>query len=109
MTTATHLPSGRSLTVLAAALALTWGASAQARCDKLDGPAVSTVRSTLDAANVNPVLAAENKGEAEIRNAFEKTVAVRKAGSVAQDPADAYLFEPLVRVHREWEGHLIPY
>lgn len=105
MTTATRFTVRRSLTAVAAVLALTWGAGAQAHCDTLDGPVVNTARTALDSGNVNPVLGwVQKKDEAEIRSAFQKTLAVRKAGGVAKELADSYFFETLVRVHRAGEG-----
>ena len=46
----------------------------------------------------------QKKDEAEIRNAFQKTVAVRKTNAAAKELADHYFFETLVRVHRAGEG-----
>jgi hypothetical protein len=42
--------------------------------------------------------------EAEIRQAFEKTLAVRKLNPEAREFADMYFFETLVRIHRAGEG-----
>jgi hypothetical protein len=42
--------------------------------------------------------------EAEVRRAFEEAVAVRKLGPQAQEMADRYFFETLVRLHRAGEG-----
>ncbi len=96
-----------SLVFLAAAvwLALLTPASALAHCDGMDGPVVSAARKALEAGNVNLVLIWVQKGdEAEIRRAFEKTLAVRKLGAAARETADLYFFETLVRVHRAGEG-----
>lgn len=46
----------------------------------------------------------QKKDEADIRNHFQKTVAVRKAGGPAKELADMYFFETLVRIHRAGEG-----
>jgi hypothetical protein len=90
---------------LVAAVALTWGSAAQAHCDTLDGPVVSEARKALDSGNVNLVLGwVQKKDEAEIRNAFQNSVAVRKAGGTARELADHAFFETLVRVHRAGEG-----
>lgn len=100
-----RIPFRRTMTVLAAALALSWGTAAQAHCDTLDGPVVGAARKALDTSNVNLVLGWVQKGdEAEIRNAFQKASAVRKAGGTAKELADTYFFETLVRVHRAGEG-----
>jgi hypothetical protein len=95
----------RSVVAVSAALALGWTAAAQAHCDTLDGPVVSAARTALDTGNPNLVLVwVQKSDEAEIRAAFEKTRAVRKAGGEAKALADQYFFETLVRVHRAGEG-----
>jgi hypothetical protein len=81
------------------------GAPAFAHCDTLDGPVVAAARKALDSGNVNLVLVwVQKKEEAEVRNQFHKTVAVRKGGGQAKDLADMYFFETLVRLHRAGEG-----
>lgn len=103
--TAARMPFRRTLAAITAALALSWGSAAQAHCDTLDGPVVGAARQALDANNVNLVLGwVQKKDEAEIRSAFQKAVAVRKAQGAAKELADAYFFETLVRVHRAGEG-----
>ena len=42
--------------------------------------------------------------EKMIRRAFQKTLEVRKLGDQAQEMADMYFFETLVRIHRAGEG-----
>jgi hypothetical protein len=98
-------PLRRSIIAVAAAFAFGWTAAAQAHCDTLDGPVVEAARKALDTNNPNLVLAWVQKGdEAEIRHAFQKASAVRKAGGDAKALADQYFFETLVRVHRAGEG-----
>jgi hypothetical protein len=105
MSTVNRFPFRRYLTLVAAAVALSWGTAAQAHCDTLDGPVVGEARKALDTGNVNLVLGwVQKKDEAEIRGAFQKAVAVRKTGAAAKDLADHYFFETLVRVHRAGEG-----
>ena len=80
-------------------------ARALAHCDRLDGPVVTAARHALEKNDVTGVLIwVQKKDEAEIRQAFERTVAVRQLGSRARDLADMYFFETLVRVHRAGEG-----
>jgi len=82
-----------------------WTALAFAHCDGLDGPVVTAARKALDTGNVHLVLVWVQKAdENEIKAAFEKTLAVRKLNKQAQDLADMYFFETLVRVHRAGEG-----
>jgi hypothetical protein len=76
-----------------------------AHCDGLDGPVVTAARKALEAGNVNLVLVWVQKTyEADIKKAFERTVAVRKLNPEAKELADTYFFETLVRVHRAGEG-----
>ena len=90
-----------SLTVYA----LIWSLPAAAHCDTLDGPVVAAARKALDTGNVDLVLIwVQKKDEAEIRNHFQKTVAVRKVNAQAKELVDMYFFETLVRIHRAGEG-----
>lgn len=82
-----------------------WTGVAQAHCDTLDGPVVSSARQALESGNLNPVLAwVRKQDEGEIRTAFQKTLAVRRVGDEAREIADRYFFETLVRMHRVGEG-----
>jgi hypothetical protein len=79
--------------------------TASAHCDTLNGPVVAAARLALQKKDVTPVLRwVKAADEAEIRHAFEQTLVVRKAGAQAQELADRYFFETLVRVHRQGEG-----
>jgi hypothetical protein len=90
---------------LLAVFALAWNQPAGAHCDTLDGPVVGAARQALDSGNVNLILIwVQQKDEAEIRNQFQKTVAMRKLNAQAKDFADMYFFETLVRLHRMGEG-----
>lgn len=76
-----------------------------AHCDGMDGPVVKAAQKALATGNVNHVLIwVQKKDEAEIRKAFEQTLAVRKLNAEAQQLADGYFFETLVRLHRAGEG-----
>jgi hypothetical protein len=76
-----------------------------AHCDGMDGPVVTAAKQALEAGDVNPVLIwVSKKDEADIRNAFQKTLAVRKLNPEAKELADMYFFETLVRIHRAGEG-----
>ena len=90
---------------LLAAAALIWTSPVFAHCDTLDGPVVLAARKALDSGELSRVLVWVKKDdEAEIRGAFERSRAVRKAGGAAKELADLYFFETLVRVHRAGEG-----
>lgn len=76
-----------------------------AHCDTLDGPVVSAARLALEKGDVTPVLKwVKQDNEAEIRKAFQKTLAVRNQSQAAKELADTYFFETLVRIHRAGEG-----
>ncbi|MHB8797730.1 MAG: DUF6448 family protein [Thermoanaerobaculia bacterium] len=99
----TLLPTFASA-ALAAALLLP-ASPAAAHCDSVDGPVVVDARAALAKGDVAPVLkwisAAQ---EPAVREAFERTLAVRKLGAEAREVADTAFFETLVRLHRETEG-----
>jgi len=91
------------LSVLVSLLVLP--ASVLAHCDGLDGPVVSAAKRALEIGNVNPVLIwVQKKDEAAIKDAFQRTLIVRRLDSKAKDFADMYFFETLVRIHRAGEG-----
>jgi hypothetical protein len=90
---------------LALAFWLIFPRLAAAHCDTLDGPVVADARTALDKGDVTPVLKwVQADDEAEIRQAYEKTLAVRKLNPEARGLADMYFFETLVRIHRAGEG-----
>lgn len=90
----------------AAALMMAGGAGpAMAHCDTLDGPVVQDARRALEKGRVAPVLKwIRPEDEHEIQAAFQKTLNVRAQSAEAQELADRYFFETLVRVHRAGEG-----
>lgn len=74
-------------------------------CDTKDGPVVIAAKESLEQNNVNLILPWAFEGaEAEIKEAFEKTIAARKYGNEAKEVADTWFFETVVRLHREGEG-----
>ena len=76
-----------------------------AHCDTMDGPVVKTAQAALEKGNVTAVLKwVKPAQEAQVREAFQKTLAVRGLSREAKDLADKYFFETLVRLHREGEG-----
>ncbi len=91
--------------VAIAAVLLFPAASAEAHCDSVEGPVVVDAKAALAKGDVAPTLkwisAAQ---EAEVRETFRRTLAVRKLGAEAQELADTAFFETLVRLHRETEG-----
>jgi len=76
-----------------------------AHCDTLAGPVVQAARVALEKGDITPLLKwVQVEDEKEIREAFEKTLAVRSKGAEAKELADMYFFETLVRIHRAGEG-----
>lgn len=74
-------------------------------CDGMDGPVVNAARRALATRDVNLVLIwVQAKDEAEVHRVFDHTLAVRSLGQQAQELADRYFFETLVRLHRAGEG-----
>jgi len=85
---------------LAIVPALAWG-----HCDTLGGPVVKEAKVALEKGDITLVLKWVKKGnEAELRAAFDRTIAVRGKGPEARELADLYFFETLVRLHRAGEG-----
>lgn len=76
-----------------------------AHCDSLDGPVVQAARQAIASGDINPVLAWVPPAEdSTIRRAFLRTMSVRTLNATAQELADTWFFETLVRVHRAGEG-----
>lgn len=76
-----------------------------AHCDSLDGPVVRAARQAITSGDVNPALAwVPPDQESTIRQAFLRTMSVRALNPTAQELADTWFFETLVRVHRAGEG-----
>lgn len=94
---------GPAALVVAALMAT--AAPASAHCDGLDGPVVKAARQALAEGRVEPALAwVRADDEAEVREAFARTLEVRLAGGPAAELAERWFFETLVRVHRAGEG-----
>jgi len=74
-------------------------------CDTRDGPVVTAAKRALEAGNVNLILIwVPEEAEGEVRKAFDRAVRVRKIRKEAQDLADDWFFETVVRLHRAGEG-----
>jgi hypothetical protein len=63
-----------------------------AHCDGMDGPVVTAAKKAIETGNVNLVLIwVQRKNEAEIKKAFQKTLAVRKLNPEAKELAETFL------------------
>jgi uncharacterized protein DUF6448 len=79
--------------------------SAAAHCDTMDGPVVKAAQRALATRNVTRVLIwVEPAAEAEVRDAFSRTLQVRTLNATARELADRYFYETVVRLHRAGEG-----
>jgi hypothetical protein len=79
--------------------------TALAHCDTMDGPVVKAAEKALAKKNVNLVLIwVQEKDEAEVKERFRQTLAVRSLNREARKLADNYFFETVVRLHRAGEG-----
>jgi len=95
----------RIASLLLVVFALVFAAPAMAHCDSMDGPVISDAQRALIEKDVTRVLKwVPADDEAEIRRAFDMTLAVRGESNTARAVADKYFFETLVRVHRASEG-----
>lgn len=91
--------------IAVAAIASLSTATAYAHCDGMDGPVVKAAQAALAKGDVNLVLIWVGKSaEPAIREAFDRTMKVRKLSPQAAELADMYFFETLVRIHRTSEG-----
>ena len=95
--TRTHIISMFASIVLAA--------NAFGHCDTLNGPIVPLAQAALEKGDITPLLKwVQPAYEHELKEAFDKAVAVRREGKDAQELADRYFLETFVRVHRAGEG-----
>ena len=79
--------------------------TAFAHCDTLDGPVVIEAVAALKKGDVTPGLKwVKKEHEDEIKAVFKQVLAVRSKGPEAQEIADRYFFETLIRLHRAGEG-----
>lgn len=91
--------------LLILSLSALFGTAAFAHCDGWDGPVVQDAQKALAKGDVNLVLLWVRKAdESAIREAFARTLEVRKPGGEAKKLADQFFFETLVRLHRAGEG-----
>lgn len=76
-----------------------------AHCDSMEGPVVKASQKALETGNINYVLIwVQAKDEKEIKEMFDKVNKVRVLSPEANELADMYFFETVVRVHRMGEG-----
>ncbi len=93
---------------MASIFAIVWvvmQGTAFAYFDTIDGPVVIEAKAALKKGDVTPVLKWVKKTrEDEIKAVFKKALAAKSKGPEAQEIADRYFFETLIRLHRAGEG-----
>ena len=92
-------------TVVVLFASLFFAESVLAHCDTMAGPVVKAAQAALRTRNVNLVLIwVRENDEAEVKDKFRQTLAVRGLNQQARELADNYFFETVVRLHRVAEG-----
>lgn len=95
----------KSLIVRIVPLCLVLAGTALAHCDTLNGPVATSARQALERSDVRLALHwVQPQDEAEVRRAFDETMAVRKLNAEARQLADRSFLETVVRIHRAGEG-----
>jgi len=78
---------------------------ASAHCDTMDGPTAKDGITALETGEIAHALKwIAPEGEAELREVFDRAREARAAGAAAQEVADRWFLENLVRIHRAGEG-----
>jgi len=91
--------------IMAIVLALVLPKKASAHCDTMDGPTAIDGKKALEENNFNYAAKwISPEHEEEVSKIFEQSIKVRKLSSEAQELADRYFLENLVRIHRAGEG-----
>lgn len=91
--------------LLCLALSALFSTAAYAHCDGWDGPVVLDAQKALAKGDVNLVLFwVRGEDEPIVREAFSRTLEVRKLGGEAKRLSEQFFFETLVRLHRAGEG-----
>lgn len=78
---------------------------AYAHCDTMDGPTAKDGQKALETNNINYAIKwIAPEFEEELSKIFDLSVKVRKLNKDAEELADRYFLENLVRIHRAGEG-----
>lgn len=79
--------------------------NAYSHCDTKSGPVITAAKEALNTSNINLVLVwIKPQDETAIKQSFQRTLDIRNSNPKAQEFADNYFFETLVRIHRQGEG-----
>jgi hypothetical protein len=100
-----HIRTALTVWAILCILGLLGPDKVSAHCDGLDGPVVKAAQKALETGDVHRVLIwVQKQDETDLKEAFQKTLAVRQLSPEARELADRYFFETLVRLHRAGEG-----
>lgn len=91
--------------ILMSILFVALSTSVFAHCDTYDGPVVKDAQLALEKKDVTPVLKwVHPDDEKGVKELYEAVIKVRGGSKDAQQLADMYFFETVVRLHRRAEG-----
>jgi hypothetical protein len=91
--------------ILFLVLCMLFAAPLFAHCDSVKGPVVLDAEKALTSRDVTPLLKwVPASAEGEVRDAFQRALAVRGDSEAAKELADRWFFETVVRIHRASEG-----
>ena len=93
------------LGIAAAGFLFLSSAAADAHCDTMDGPTVKDAYKAMETNNVNYALKwVQPQYEKEVSDAFRLSMKVKDLSGDAENLAEQYFFEILLRTHRQGEG-----
>lgn len=93
---------GIAVVAVSAGICLLGSPAARGSGDTANGPVVTAAKAALEKGDVTPTLKwVRKEREAGIREAFRKTMVVRKLGPEAKELADSYFLNTLVRTYRD--------
>ena len=79
--------------------------TADAHCDRVNGPVAVAAREALATGELDPALIwVGQEQEAELETAFEKSLEIYNRDEAARKVAERYFMSTTVRLHREAEG-----
>ncbi|MBM4169801.1 MAG: hypothetical protein FJ215_11715 [Ignavibacteria bacterium] len=101
----TRLGNCIPVVILAVVFLMLFPAISASHCDSMNGPVVKTAKAAIEKGDVTLVLKwVKPEHENEVRDAFTRTMRVKKSGGEAKEVADRFFFETVVRLHRMGEG-----
>jgi len=79
--------------------------TAEAHCDRVNGPVATDARQALETGDVTKALIwVGEEQEAALKSAFKQSRTVYKKGEASRELAERYFMSTVVRLHRQAEG-----